>query len=105
MGRAQLLQDGRDDALVIPSIKQTPDRLPGPEFLRQVAPSGASAQDPQNAIEDSPTITGWSPRSFPLGKNIPHALPRIVRQTISCHDRAFLGSVVGRSTNIMPRLP
>ena len=59
-----LLLDGIKEALpetgFAPAIKAARHRTPRTIAFREVAPGGAGAEEPENAVEDAAVVSGWA---------------------------------------------
>lgn len=59
-----LLVDGLKEALpetgFAPPIEAAGHRAPGAIAFREIAPGGAGADDPENAVEDAAVVSGWA---------------------------------------------
>src|SRR5262245_21572892 len=60
-GRMQGGDDLVPEALLAPAAIPAVDRLPGAEFGGHLAPWGAGAGDPEDALEDRAVVVGRSP--------------------------------------------
>jgi hypothetical protein len=45
-----------------PTIEAAGHRAPGAIAFREIAPGGAGADDPENAVEDAAVVSGWAAR-------------------------------------------
>src|SRR5207245_9108730 len=53
-------KEARPDPRLAPAIKAARDGSPWAIALRQVAPRGASAEEPEDTIEDAAVVGGWA---------------------------------------------
>jgi hypothetical protein len=74
----QFLKDSVQSAIAIPLVKQTPGGLPLSELLGQISPRGASAQNPEDAIEDDAPVERWTTTWFTIWNHWSDALPLII---------------------------
>src|SRR5258708_4877260 len=76
LGRKQDLEDACPDALFTPALIAAGDRRPGAEALRQFAPRGPGAHDPEHALHDLAMIDRGTSRLWLLrGKQGTKLLP------------------------------
>lgn len=60
-----LLQGGQNpcpDASFLPTVEATGDGLPGAIVFRQIAPRGAGASEPEDAVHDEAMVVGRTAR-------------------------------------------
>jgi hypothetical protein len=95
------------DARPLPAIEATGHGAPGAIALRQIAPGGAGAEYPQEAIDDGAMVMGGSPRLRFLGwEQGVEPLPLDVGQFASVHVASppfYLESIARRDQGLQTR--
>jgi hypothetical protein len=85
----QTIEDRDQRAIVVPLIKQTPNRLPWTKRSWQVTPGRTGAQRPQNSVHHRSPIAWRTSCAFGRSKQIVDQIPLLIRETMSKHDDSF----------------
>lgn len=71
-----------------PSREVVVHRLPRAEPLRQISPRGTSMHDPEDAVENDPSIPRWSTGPCRVSRHDRfHQRPMLIRELVSSHTR------------------
>src|SRR5947209_13575303 len=87
-GRPQSGEDRVEGAVVVPGVEEVPDGRPGAKFLGQVAPGGAGAEDPEDAVEDLAAISPGTACASSGRKEISDELPLLIGQVPQPPERS-----------------
>ena len=94
----QSLQEALPDPRLAPAIKPARHRPDGAVAIRQVAPRGARAQDPQNAVQNGAMIMIGATRPRPLRRQQwRETPPLLIRQCVTLHT-PHMGTPTARRT-------
>jgi hypothetical protein len=85
----QAMKDFIQGAVVVPRVEQIPDGSPFAELLGQIAPRGAGAEYPQDAVDHHAAANRRSPRMSRRRKDIANQIPLIVGKSVACHRNSF----------------
>src|SRR4029079_9594741 len=90
-GGSQPGEDRLERAVVVPGVEEVPGGGPGAELLGEVAPGGAGAEDPEDAVEDLAPISRGAAGTSGRGDEVPDELPLWIGESVPHHvDAASL---------------
>ena len=84
-GSAEAIEDFVQCPVGIPLVEEIPGGRPRAELLGQVAPGRTGSQNPQNGIDDRPSIARFAARFRGRWKDVANTIPLFIRQPMSYH--------------------
>src|SRR5206468_9226009 len=87
-GGPQSGEDRLERPVVVPGVEEVPGGRPGAEFLREVAPGGSCAEDPEDAVEDLAAISPGAAGASGRGEEVFNELPLLIGESVPHHRDA-----------------